>query len=111
MDGEGSLWYWERIAHVVSSPSFTSNYQGHLFKEYKPSSYQVMFGVNLFSATFTFWSLLQQGSLMSAINFTMTYPTFAWHLMLLSLTSATGQIFIFRTLQDYGVLTFSIVMT
>ena len=36
--------------------SFTSNYQQGLFKGYKMSKFQMMFGVNLFSCFFTLWS-------------------------------------------------------
>lgn len=39
--------------------SFTSNYQSHLFKTYKMSSYQMMFGNTLFSSIFCLWTLIQ----------------------------------------------------
>jgi adenosine 3'-phospho 5'-phosphosulfate transporter B2 len=91
--------------------SFTSNYQSLLFKEHKMSSYQMMLGINVFSCFFTFWAMLQQGSLLSCITFSLEHPTFMWHNLILSLTSATGQVFIFRTLSLYGTLVFAIVMT
>lgn len=47
------------LAGYMGFDSFTSNYQSYLFKEHKMSSYQMMFGVNLFSCFFTLWSLLQ----------------------------------------------------
>lgn len=91
--------------------SFTSNYQSLLFKTYKMDSYQMMYGTNLFSTFFTLWTLVQQGTFMSCITFTTTYPLFAWHSLLLSITSATGQIFIFKTIHIYGALVFAIIMT
>jgi hypothetical protein len=48
---------------------------------------------------------------MACINFTLTYPAFMWHAILLSITSATGQMFIFYTLSTYGALVFTIIMT
>lgn len=41
----------------------------------------------------------------------MAHPSFAWQAVLLSITSATGQLFIFRTLSVYGTLVFAIIMT
>jgi adenosine 3'-phospho 5'-phosphosulfate transporter B2 len=91
--------------------SFTSNYQSLLFKEHGMSSYQMMFGINLFSCVFTLWALLQQGTLSDCIAFAAAHPDFLWHNIVLALTSATGQIFIFRTLALYGTLVFTIIMT
>eukprot|EP00051_Salpingoeca_urceolata_P001356 m.40300 g.40300 ORF g.40300 m.40300 type:complete len:500 (+) comp11354_c0_seq1:73-1572(+) len=91
--------------------SFTSNYQAHLFKQHSMSSYQMMFGVNMFSCFFTLFSLLQQGTFFDCVQFTLMYPKFMFHGILLSLCSATGQVFIFKTLSDYGALVFAIIMT
>eukprot|EP00045_Choanoeca_perplexa_P006627 m.57160 g.57160 ORF g.57160 m.57160 type:complete len:431 (+) comp13707_c0_seq1:173-1465(+) len=91
--------------------SFTSNFQAHLFGTYKMSSYQMMFGVNLFSTFFTLWSLVQRGAFGACIEFTLLYPKFMWQAVLLSITSATGQMFIFYTLSTYGALVFAIIMT
>lgn len=71
----------------------------------------MMFGVNLFSCFFTLWSLIQNGTLLSCFEFAGNYPAFLMHLLLLSLTSATGQIFIFKTISTYGALVFTIIMT
>ena len=43
---------------VLGFCSFTSNYQSTLMKTYRMSHFQIMFGVNFFSCTFTLWSLL-----------------------------------------------------
>eukprot|EP00053_Salpingoeca_punica_P012061 m.107579 g.107579 ORF g.107579 m.107579 type:complete len:503 (+) comp15846_c0_seq1:1512-3020(+) len=91
--------------------SFTSNYQSLLFKQHRMSSYQMMFGVNLFSSIFCAWTLIQQGQMSECLLFTSMYPKFFWHSILLSITSATGQLFIFRTLSRYGALVFAIIMT
>lgn len=91
--------------------SFTSNYQSSLFKTYKMSKFQMMFGINLFSCIFTCWSLVLQGEFWGPIAFAMRWPTFMWHIGLNSCTSATGQLFIFHTISTYGPLIFTIIMT
>lgn len=91
--------------------SFTSNYQSAMFKQYKVSSYQMMNGVNIFSCIFTLWTLIQRGTLMGCVEFTFKYPTFMWHSFWLSICSAVGQLFIFKTIEKYGALVFAIIMT
>jgi hypothetical protein len=75
------------------------------------SKYQMMFGVNLFSCFFTLWSLVNRGQFMPAVDFTMRHSDFFMHVVVLSITSATGQLFIFHTIQTYGPLVFTIIMT
>jgi len=91
--------------------SFTSNWQGKLFKEYKMSSVQMMFGVNLFSCIFTSVSLLEQGDFFQAWGFMMRHFDFTVHCVLLSLCSAVGQLFIYYTISEYGPIVFTIIMT
>ncbi|XP_070577155.1 adenosine 3'-phospho 5'-phosphosulfate transporter 1-like [Ptychodera flava] len=91
--------------------SFTSNWQAELFKRYKMSSIQMMFGVNLFSCLFTSGSLLEQGGFFEAVWFMTNYSLFTLHVMLLSLCSATGQLFIFYTIGEFGAVIFTIIMT
>lgn len=52
--------------------SFTSNWQGNLFKMHKMSSLQMMCGVNLFSSLFTAISLGIQGGFMESFIFAIT---------------------------------------
>jgi adenosine 3'-phospho 5'-phosphosulfate transporter B2 len=48
---------------------------------------------------------------MDCVAFTLLYPTFMVHSIILSICSATGQMFIFYTLSTYGALVFTIIMT
>ena len=91
--------------------AFTSNWQGELYSQYKMSSIQMMLGVNLFSVLFTSTTLLQQGSLFESFAFMSVHPTFMFHVILLSICSATGQLFIFHTIDVFGAVTFTIIMT
>lgn len=91
--------------------SFTSNWQSKMFNTYKMSSIQMMFGANFFSSVLTFWSLAQTGTLFTALQFVYSHPTFAFHICVLSLCSATGQLFIFHTIQMFGPVIFTMIMT
>lgn len=91
--------------------SFTSNWQGELFKVHKMSSMQMMFGVNLFSCIFTAISLLEQGGFFEASAFMFRHYEFAVHSIVLSFCSAAGQLFIFFTISQYGAVVFTIIMT
>ena len=91
--------------------SFTSNWQSELFTQYKMSSMQMMFGANIFSVLFTVGSLLQTGGFFTSVSFMLLHSKFAYHIFLLSITSATGQLFIFYTISQFGPLLFTIIMT
>merc|ERR1712066_179775 len=58
--------------------SFTSNWQGALYTEYKMSSIQMMAGVNLFSCLLTSVSLLQQGVFATSFAFMTQYSSFTF---------------------------------
>ena len=91
--------------------SFTSNWQSEVFKTYKVSSIQMMFGVNLFSCVFTIASLLFRGVLFSSLKFLFWHVDFAFHAFLLSICSAVGQLFIFHTISEFGPIVFTLIMT
>ena len=91
--------------------SFTSNWQSEIFQSYKVSSVQMMFGVNLFSCILTVGSLLFRGVFFSSFLFLFSHPEFAFHAMLISICSAVGQLFIFHTIQAFGPLIFTLIMT
>jgi adenosine 3'-phospho 5'-phosphosulfate transporter B2 len=90
------------MAGYMLLDSFTTNFQSALFKAYKPTKYQMMFGVNLISCFFCLWSLLLRGQLLPAVGFVSRHPLFMGHAAVLSLTSATGQIFLFHMIGTYG---------
>ena len=91
--------------------SFTSNWQGELFKTFKMTSIQMMFGVNFFSCLFTIWSLITRGDFLTSVLFMLKYEQFLFHCIVLSICSATGQLFIFQTIQRFGPIVFTIIMT
>ena len=91
--------------------SFTSNWQSELFTTYEMSSMQMMFGVNLFTCLLTMRLMMVGGNFLSALWFMLSHPEFAFHALILSIMSATGQLFIFYTIQSFGPIVFTIIMT
>ncbi|XP_059475413.1 adenosine 3'-phospho 5'-phosphosulfate transporter 1 [Neocloeon triangulifer] len=99
------------LISYLTCDSFTSNWQGKLFSQYKVSSVQMMLGVNLFSCLLTTTSLLEQGAFPAAAAFMTKFPAFVTDCVVLSICSAIGQLFIFYTISQFGAVTFTIIMT
>lgn len=91
--------------------SFTSNWQSEVFKSYGITSLQMMAGVNLFSTMFTASSLFVQGGFAEGIEFSSEHPKFLLDCIILSVSSAIGQLFIFFTIAKFGAVVFTIIMT
>ena len=91
--------------------SFTSQWQNHLFKQYEMSSYQMMLGVNTFSASFTFISLVFSGELVYSVNFLLANPDAFTHATGYAICGSTGSMFIFYTIKEFGALVFTMIMT
>lgn len=99
------------LVGYLAFDAFTSNWQDQLFKTYRMSSLQMMAGVNLFSVLLTSVSLFEQGSFQEAAMFMQRHPKFGLHTLVLSSTSAVGQLFIYYTISEFGPVTFTIIMT
>ncbi|GMT10835.1 hypothetical protein PFISCL1PPCAC_2132, partial [Pristionchus fissidentatus] len=92
--------------------AFTLNWQKALFDTRpKVSKYQMMLGVNLFSAVLCAVSLWEQGSLSDSISFALSHNGFAKDAFLLSLSGAVGQLFIYTTIEKFGPIVFAVIMT
>ena len=55
--------------------------------------------------------MIEGGNFLAAVGFMISHPEFACHVTILSLASATGQLFIFYTIQSFGPVVFTIIMT
>lgn len=75
------------------------------------SSIQMMAGVNMFSCLLTSVSLIEQGGFIDSAAFMVRHPEFVWDAVILSICSASGQLFIFYTISQYGAVVFVIIMT
>lgn len=91
--------------------SFTSTWQNALFVEYGATSVQMMCAVNMFSCLLTALSLFQQSSFPRILSFMTKYPRFIMDCLLISICSASGQLYIFYTISKFGPVTFVIMMT
>jgi adenosine 3'-phospho 5'-phosphosulfate transporter B2 len=95
----------------VLCDSFTSQWQKRVFDNYRVDQFQMMLGVNGFSLLFTGMSLLQTGQGAECISFLMRNQGALLHVATLSVTSATGQLFIFYTIRRFGPVVFTLIMT
>lgn len=93
------------------SDSFTSTWQDNLIKTFSMSSMAMMFMTNFYSCLYTFSSLVYQSEFFETIEFIRTHAEIMDHILLLSMASAIGQIFIFITIQKFGALVFTLIMT
>ncbi|VDP12382.1 unnamed protein product [Soboliphyme baturini] len=90
--------------------SFTANWQSALFRNYRISTVQMMFGVNAFSFVLTLVTLVQQNSLSASVAFFSRHSSFGLDVLATSVASAVGQLFIFYTVSEFGAVTFTIIM-
>ena len=96
----------------MCADSFTSTWQSKIFKEYREcSELEMMLGMNLCSSLFTLSSLVVYNQLVPSLLFTSLHPTFMLHCVLMSLSSAVGQLFIFHTIATHGAVAFASIMT
>ena len=83
--------------------AITSNWQKRIFKSYKPTPYQAMAWSNFLSCIFLLTSLLQHPqSFVKTFHFITCHPDFLVNLMILSISSAFGQVCIFSVIDVFG---------
>ncbi|KAK7239571.1 UDP-galactose transmembrane transporter [Aureococcus anophagefferens] len=91
--------------------SFTGQYQARLFNEHPDlSPYQMMFMVNTFSMVFSSWTLVHTHELYALCEFVYDHADMHIHLIVFSLASTVGQLFIFKTIKAFGPVIFAICM-
>lgn len=91
--------------------SFTSQWQSKVYKQFNIDQYQMMLGVNIWSMIMTGFTLAQSGEFFSSLAFILADSSAFLHMTVLSITSATGQLFIFYTIKELGPVIFTIIMT
>ena len=91
--------------------SFTSQWQSRVFRIWKLSQYQMMLGVNAFSLVYTLVKTLASGEVFRSLGFLLHFPQAAFHIVLFSVASTVGQLFIFYTIKRFGAVVFSMIMT
>lgn len=91
--------------------SFTSQWQSRVYKKHGIDQYQMMLGVNFWSIVLTGISLVQSGEGLESIAFILADSLAMYHMALLAIASAVGQLFIFYTIKEFGPVIFTIMMT
>ncbi|CAF4728200.1 unnamed protein product [Rotaria sp. Silwood1] len=91
--------------------AFTSNYQKHVFDSYSISFLHMMLCVNCISTVLTCTSLILSGTLLECILFMQRHQSFLIHAFATSICSSVGQLFIFSTIEEFGPVIFTIIMT
>uniref|UniRef100_A0A183BLK5 Adenosine 3'-phospho 5'-phosphosulfate transporter 1 n=1 Tax=Globodera pallida TaxID=36090 RepID=A0A183BLK5_GLOPA len=92
--------------------AFTPNWQKKLLEQPpRISCSQLMFGVNAFSVLLCLVTLVQQWTLASSIHFLLVHESILADCLFLSVGSAFGQVFIYMTIQHFGPVVLSVMMT
>jgi adenosine 3'-phospho 5'-phosphosulfate transporter B2 len=87
------------LALYLMCDSFTSQWQSKVYKQYGIDQFQMMLGVNIWSMLMTGASLVQSGEGLTSLAHIMSDSLAFFHMVILSITSATGQLFIFYTIK------------
>lgn len=91
--------------------SFTTNWQDALYCEHHVTRMQMMCGINFFSMILTMGALVEQRELIKCILTVWNSSEILRDVLLVSITSTVGQMFIFYTIYHFGAVTFTIIMT
>jgi adenosine 3'-phospho 5'-phosphosulfate transporter B2 len=101
------------LAYILSD-AFTSQWQSSIYQNYGRQNcdqYQMMLGVNLYAIAFTTLGLAVSGDIPVVLEFLKANPVCLQYNVITAITSATGQLFIFYTIKEFGPLVFTVIMT
>merc|ERR1712003_558286 len=93
---------------------FTSQWQDKVYVKYgRPNvdPYQMMLGVNSSAIIMTTAGLIFGGDIPKIIEFFKVNPNVLQYNIITAITSATGQLFIYTTIKEFGPIVFTVIMT
>lgn len=101
------------LTMYITSDAFTSQWQDRIYKAYpgKIDQYQMMFGVNVSATVLTVAALVLSGEVPLVLEFLLYNPRAFFYNVVTAIASATGQMFIFYTIKNFGPVVFTIIMT
>lgn len=99
------------LALYLTFDSFTSNWQQRLYGRYGISNWQMMAAINFYSILLTLTSLHQLGNLKPAIKLLASSSILLRDLMIMSIMSSIGQMFVYYTIKRFGSVVFAVIMT
>jgi len=93
---------------------FTSQWQDKVYVKYGRANidpYQMMLGVNTSAIVMTTSGLILGGDIPKIIEFFKVNPSVLQYNIITAITSATGQLFIYTTIKEFGPIVFTVIMT
>uniref|UniRef100_A0A2A4J2F9 Adenosine 3'-phospho 5'-phosphosulfate transporter 1 n=1 Tax=Heliothis virescens TaxID=7102 RepID=A0A2A4J2F9_HELVI len=95
------------LALYMVCDSFTSSWQGAVFARYHCGALHMLCAVNAFSCALTAAAHAHHAPPLSLLH----HPVFAADCIVLSVSSAIGQLLIYHTISRFGAVVFTIIMT
>jgi len=98
----------------ICCDSFTSQWQSKIYESYGKTNvdqYQMMLGVNSCAILITTAGLILTGDFPIVHEFLQENPIAFRYNVITAITSATGQLFIFYTIKEFGPIVFTVMMT
>jgi solute carrier family 35 (adenosine 3'-phospho 5'-phosphosulfate transporter), member B2 len=102
------------MVSYVFFDSFTSQWQDKIYQQYGKKNvdpYQMMLGVNTSAICITTAGLIITGDIPIIVEFLTANPVALRYNIITAITSASGQLFIFYTIKEFGPIVFTIMMT
>lgn len=102
------------LCTYITFDSFTSQWQDKVYSKYgRPNidPYQMMLGVNTSAIVITSLGLIVMGDIPIIIEFLSENPNVFQYNIITAITSASGQLFIYYTIKEFGPIVFTIIMT
>jgi len=93
---------------------FTSQWQDKVYVKYGRQNidpYQMMLGVNSSAILMTTAGLIAGGDIPKILEFFKANPSVFQYNVITAITSATGQLFIYTTIKEFGPIVFTVIMT
>ncbi|KAJ8708972.1 hypothetical protein PYW07_008798 [Mythimna separata] len=95
------------LALYMVCDSFTSSWQGDVFARYQCGALHMLCAVNAFSCALTAAAHAHHAPPLRLLH----HPVFAVDCIVLSVSSAIGQLLIYHTISRFGAVVFTIIMT
>ena len=98
----------------ITFDSFTSQWQSKVYDKYGKANvdpYQMMLGVNSSAIVMTTMGLIAVGDIPKIIEFFQVNPNVLQYNIITAITSASGQLFIYTTIKEFGPIVFTVIMT
>lgn len=98
----------------VTFDCFTSQWQDKIYVKYGRANvdpYQMMLGVNSSAILMTTAGLVLGGDIPKIIEFFQVNPSVFQYNVITAITSASGQLFIYTTIKEFGPIVFTVIMT